>query len=78
MTDFPKKTLADWTEAATKELKGKTPETLTWETPEGIAVKPLYTAADLEGLENVDTLPGLAPYMRGPRATMYAGRPGRS
>ena len=44
-------------------------------TPEGIPVKPLYTAADLEELENVDTLPGFAPFMRGPRATMYTGRP---
>ena len=50
-------------------------DTLTWQTPEGIAVKPLYTAADLEGLEHVNTLPGFEPFLRGPRATMYANRP---
>jgi len=69
------KTLDDWTAAASKDLKGADPATLTWVTPEGIPVKPLYTAADLEELENVDTLPGFAPFMRGPRATMYTGRP---
>ena len=67
--------LDDWRALARRELKGKEPETLTWETPEGIAVKPLYTAGDLEGLDHLDSLPGLAPYTRGPRATMYAGRP---
>lgn len=46
-----------------------------WQTPEGIAVKNLYTRDDLERLEGVDTLPGLPPFTRGPRATMYAGRP---
>ena len=65
----------EWAAAAAKELKGKSPEDLVWETPEGIAVKPLYTAADLEGLEHIDSLPGFAPYLRGPRATMYANRP---
>lgn len=70
-----KNTRNAWEEAATKELRGKPLEELTWMTPEGIPVKPLYTAADLEGLETVDTLPGFAPFMRGPRATMYAGRP---
>ena len=50
-------------------------EELTWDTPEGIAVKPLYTAEDLEGLEHLDSLPGMAPFVRGPKATMYAGRP---
>lgn len=64
----------DWKTLATAELKGKDPDTLIWETPEGIAVKPLYTQADLEGMEHQDTLPGLAPFMRGPRATMYTGR----
>ena len=64
-----------WTELATRELKGQAPASLTWETPEGIAVKPLYTAEDLEGLEFCNSLPGLAPFVRGPRATMYAGRP---
>src|SRR5678809_561218 len=48
---------------------------LDWLTPDGIVVKPLYTAADLEGLRHADTLPGFAPYVRGPQATMYAVRP---
>lgn len=64
-----------WTDLATKQLRGKHLESLSWETPEGIRVKPLYTAEDLEGMEHVNTLPGLAPYVRGPMATMYAGRP---
>ncbi|MEM7223299.1 MAG: methylmalonyl-CoA mutase [Pseudomonadota bacterium] len=75
MAEFDKRSLEDWQALAAKELKGKAPEDLTWETPEGIAVKPIYTAADLEGLENLDSLPGFAPYLRGPRATMYANRP---
>lgn len=64
-----------WTDLATKQLRGKPLESLYWETPEGIRVKPLYTAEDLEGMEHVNTLPGLDPYVRGPMATMYAGRP---
>ncbi len=64
-----------WRELAAKELKGADPDTLTWETPEGIPVKPLYTAADLEALETVGGLPGVEPFVRGPRATMYANRP---
>ena len=64
-----------WKELATKELRGKPLESLDWETPEGIPVKPLYTAEDLEGMEHIDTLPGFAPYTRGPKATMYTGRP---
>jgi len=66
---------ADWVALATSESKGRDPASLVWRTPEGIDVKPLYTAADLEGLEHVASLPGMAPYLRGPRATMYAGRP---
>ncbi|SMC93485.1 methylmalonyl-CoA mutase [Novosphingobium sp. B1] len=66
MTD---KTLADWQAAATKEVKGKD---LTWQTPEGIAVKPLYTAEDVTADPG---LPGFAPFTRGVRASMYAGRP---
>ena len=66
---------AQWQELATKLMKGKPLDSLDWQTPEGITVKPLYTAEDLEGLENTNTLPGLAPYARGPMATMYAGRP---
>ncbi|MGE4279183.1 MAG: methylmalonyl-CoA mutase, partial [Magnetospirillum sp.] len=75
MSEFPKKTLADWDALASKDLKGASPETLNWETPEGIVVKPLYTAADLEGMEAQDTLPGFPPFLRGPRATMYAAKP---
>ncbi len=64
-----------WEEMATKLMKGKPLENLDWDTPEGIKVKPLYTQEDIEGMESVNTLPGLAPYVRGPMATMYAGRP---
>lgn len=73
MPDHPQK--QKWNDLATKLLKGKSPESLNWMTPEGIRVKPLYTAEDLEGMEHVNTLPGLAPFVRGPMATMYAGRP---
>ncbi|WP_431323018.1 methylmalonyl-CoA mutase [Rhizobium sp. YTU87027] len=69
-----KKTLGDWRALAEKELKAA-PETLVWKTPEGIDVKSLYTEADVEGAEHLGSLPGLAPFTRGPRATMYAGRP---
>ena len=65
----------EWEELATKELRGKPLDSLDWMTPEGIAVKPLYTAEDLEGMEHLESLPGFAPYVRGPKATMYAGRP---
>ncbi len=75
MADNKKPGLDDWRAASEKELKGQSVDSLNWETPEGITVKPLYTAADLEGLEHVDTLPGFAPFVRGPRATMYANRP---
>jgi methylmalonyl-CoA mutase len=64
-----------WIELATRELRGKPLEALDWMTPEGIPVKPLYTAEDIEGMAHVNSLPGLAPYVRGPKATMYAGRP---
>jgi methylmalonyl-CoA mutase len=63
-----------WRALAAKELRGADPAGLTWTTPEGIAVKPLYTAADLENLETLGSLPGFPPYLRGPRATMYANR----
>ncbi|EAQ99200.1 methylmalonyl-CoA mutase [Congregibacter litoralis] len=78
MSDSNKATpeqLAAWDALATKQMKGKSPDDLIWDTPEGIPVKPLYTAADIENLEHADTLPGMAPYLRGPQATMYAGRP---
>ena len=68
------KSLDDWRKLASQEIK-RDAETLTWATPEGINVKPLYTQADLQGLPHLGSLPGLAPFTRGPRATMYAGRP---
>lgn len=68
------KTLKDWEALAEKELRAS-PETLTWQTPEGIAVKPVYTADDVAGIDHLGSLPGFAPFVRGPRATMYAGRP---
>lgn len=64
-----------WRALAEKELKSRAFDDLVWQTPEGIDVKPLYTAEDLEALEDVSSMPGFAPYVRGPRATMYAGRP---
>jgi len=67
--------LQKWIETAEKQMKGKSIETLEWMTPEGIKVRPLYTAEDLEGIESANTLPGMAPYVRGPMATMYTGRP---
>ncbi len=67
--------LEAWRERARSELRGGDPDQLVWETPEGLRVKSLYTAADLEDLEFTDTLPGLPPYLRGPNATMYANRP---
>jgi methylmalonyl-CoA mutase len=67
--------LEKWVALATKELKDKPLASLTWHTPEGFDVKPLYTAADLEGIEAAETLPGLYPFLRGVRGTMYAGRP---
>jgi methylmalonyl-CoA mutase len=75
MADFPKKTLADWEKLAAKELRDKPLQSLDWTTPEGIVVKPIYTAADLENLETVGSVPGFPPFTRGPKATMYAGRP---
>jgi methylmalonyl-CoA mutase len=75
MTEFSKKTLDDWRVLASKECRGKSLDELTWDTPEGIAVKPLYTAEDLKGMKHLDSLPGLPPFVRGPKATMYAGRP---
>ena len=72
MTDFPKKSLDDWAALAQKECRDKPLDDLTIDTPEGIPVKPLYTAADLEGLDHVGSMPGTAPFVRGPRATMYA------
>jgi len=66
--------LQQWRELASKQSKGNL-ENLNWTSAEGIQGKALYTKADLDALENIDTMPGLSPYTRGPQATMYAGRP---
>ena len=68
------KTVKDWQGLAEKELK-RSSESLVWHTPEGIDVKPLYTAEDIRDIPHLDSLPGFKPFVRGPRATMYAGRP---
>ncbi|MGB5324581.1 MAG: methylmalonyl-CoA mutase family protein, partial [Pseudomonadales bacterium] len=70
----PQASLQDWQRAAEKSLKGQSLDDLAWHTPEGIAVKPLYTREDVEALSFADTLPGFEPYIRGPQPTMYAGR----
>ena len=78
MSDLPASTdarMQAWTALATRELKGRSPDSLIWDTLEGIRVKPLYTAADTAGLAHMGGLPGVAPFTRGVRATMYAGRP---
>ncbi len=64
-----------WREFATQQMKGTSIDSLTWETAEGIDIKCLYTQEDIADLEFTDTMPGIAPYIRGPQATMYAGRP---
>jgi methylmalonyl-CoA mutase cobalamin-binding domain/chain len=64
-----------WSELAQRELRGESPDGLVWTTPDGLRIKPFYSAADLEALEWTDTLPGAPPFLRGPRATMYANRP---
>ncbi|OZM75049.1 methylmalonyl-CoA mutase [Amycolatopsis antarctica] len=65
---------ADWAQAL-QESTGKGPDALTWETPEGIDIKPVYTAADLSEVDFLDTYPGIAPYLRGPYPTMYVNQP---
>ncbi len=67
-------TLAAWGELVEKQSKGLTPDDFVWHTPEGIPLKTLYTAEDLAGLPYTNTLPGMSPFIRGPQATMYAGR----
>lgn len=64
-----------WKALAEKELRGKPLDDLEWDTPEGIKVKPLYTQADMSDVDHLGSMPGLSPFTRGPRATMYAGRP---
>ena len=66
---------SDWVKIAKAERKGSPLESLTWDTPEGISLQPLYTADDLADLQYQNGLPGIAPFVRGPKATMYAGRP---
>jgi methylmalonyl-CoA mutase len=73
--EFKTATLEAWAKAATKSAPGGNVDALNWVTPDGIAVKPLYTAADTANLQHADTLPGFEPYLRGPQATMYAVRP---
>jgi methylmalonyl-CoA mutase len=67
--------VAAWRALAAAELRGGDPDALVTETPDGLKIRPLYTAADLDALAHVDTLPGAFPFLRGPRATMYANRP---
>ncbi len=77
-SNFPRATLPQWEKAAAKSAPGGDLAALNWVTPEGIVVKPLYTAADVAALPDpalADTLPGFAPFIRGPQATMYAVRP---
>ncbi|MGE6212509.1 methylmalonyl-CoA mutase [Comamonas aquatica] len=73
--EFPTASLTDWEKAASKAAPQGDLRNLNWVTPDGIEVKPLYTAADTADLPYANTLPGFAPYIRGPQATMYAGRP---
>ena len=69
------KSKIDWQRLAEKELRGKSVEELDWTTLEGIKVKPVYSQEDLKGIEHLGNLPGFEPYVRGVKATMYAGRP---
>ena len=73
--DFAPSTLTQWTQAAAKSAPDGDLSALNWVTPEGLVVKPLYTADDVKELPHADTLPGFEPFVRGPQATMYAGRP---
>ena len=75
MPDYPATSYAQWQSAAARSAPGGELSRLDWHTPEGIVVKPLYTAADTAGLAHTDTLPGFEPFVRGPQATMYAVRP---
>ncbi|MFD0666128.1 methylmalonyl-CoA mutase [Ramlibacter sp. MAHUQ-53] len=73
--EFQNPGLDAWAKAAAKSAPGGDVNALNWVTPDGISVKPLYTAADTKDLPHADTLPGFAPFIRGPQATMYAVRP---
>ncbi len=74
-SEYPTATLQDWQRAAAKQAPNGDLKQLVWYTPEGIAVKPLYTRADLEACPHADTLPGFEPFIRGPQATMYTVKP---
>ena len=74
-SDIPIPSLDTWAKAAAKSAPGGDLNKLDWVTPEGIVVKPLYTKADTDSLPFADTLPGFAPFLRGPQATMYAVKP---
>ena len=74
-SEFAQADLGAWEKAAAKSAPGGDVGALNWVTPDGITVKPLYTAADTADLPFADTLPGFAPYMRGPQATMYVPPP---
>jgi len=73
--EFKNAQLEDWMRAAQKSAPGGNVEALNWKTPDGISVKPLYTAADTAALPYANTLPGFEPFLRGPQATMYSVRP---
>ena len=73
--EFKTATLEQWSKAAAKSAPEGDLAALNWVTPEGLTVKPLYTAADLAGLPHADTLPGFEPFVRGPQRTMYTARP---
>ncbi|MEP6503878.1 MAG: methylmalonyl-CoA mutase family protein, partial [Betaproteobacteria bacterium] len=72
--EFPAASLEQWKRAAARSAPDGDLGKLDWHTPDGIVVKPLYTAADIAGLPFADTLPGFAPFVRGPQPTMYAVR----
>ena len=70
-----KKSLNEWRAIASKELKGRSLDELDWHTLEGLKIKPIYTQDDIKQLDHLDNLPGIEPFTRGPKATMYGGRP---
>jgi methylmalonyl-CoA mutase len=72
---FAKHNITEWERAAAKSAPGGDLNKLNWVTPDGITVKPLYTAEDIATLPHTNTLPGFAPFLRGPQASMYAVRP---
>ncbi len=75
MSDGKRKSITDWQNLVEKELRGKKLDELTWNTPEGIDVKPLYTMDDVADIPHIDNLPGFFPFTRGVRSSMYTGRP---